>query len=130
MMRSPNSVEQRPQQQKRVAVPAADVFAVDEDSRIAPQRVGDAERDGIEECVALAIEREPWVFRRQRRAQIDRKPRLRLERLDALLEAHRRRRLRVPASAGSGHGASITARASVSTSSTRFLLEALERRSP
>ena len=48
-MRSPNSFEQRPQQQERVAVLAADVLAVDEDARIGAQRVADAEHHRFEE---------------------------------------------------------------------------------
>ena len=57
MMRSPNSVEQRPEQQERVAVLAADVLAKDEDARIGPQRISDAERDGFEKRLPFAIER-------------------------------------------------------------------------
>ena len=48
--------EQRAEQQKRVAVSAADVLAVDEHARIGTERVGDAERDSLEERVALLVE--------------------------------------------------------------------------
>ena len=48
--------EERAEQQKRVAVSAADVLAVDEDARIGTERVGDAERHSLEERVALLVE--------------------------------------------------------------------------
>ena len=48
--------EQRAEQQKRVAVSAADVLAVDEDARIGAERVGDAERHRLEERLAFLVE--------------------------------------------------------------------------
>ena len=51
-------LEERPQQQERVAVLAAHVLAVDEDARIGAKRVRDAESDRIQKCVTLPIERQ------------------------------------------------------------------------
>src|ERR1044071_8158561 len=49
--------QERRQKEEGVAVLAADVLAVDEDARIAPQRVADAEHDGFEEGIAFRVER-------------------------------------------------------------------------
>ena len=69
MMRSPNSFEQRTQQQERVAVLAADVLAVDEHARVGAQRVAHAEHHRLEERAALRVERQAGLERRQRRGQ-------------------------------------------------------------
>ena len=61
-------LEQRAQQQERVAVLAADVLAVDEHARIGAQRIADAEHHGFEEGAALLVERQARVERRQLRA--------------------------------------------------------------
>ena len=62
-------LEQRAQQQERVAVLSADVFAVDEHARIGPQRIADAEHHRFEEGVALLVERQSGFERRQIRGQ-------------------------------------------------------------
>ena len=109
-------LQQRPQQQERVAVAAADVLAVDEHARIGAQRVADAEHDGVEKRAALRIERrrrfdavrlKPDATSIQRASAAppsggprDRAPR----RARAAARSRTRRR---PPAAGSGHGASI-----------------------
>jgi hypothetical protein len=50
-------LQERLQQQKRVAVIPADVFAVHEYARIGAQRIADAEHDAFEERLALRVER-------------------------------------------------------------------------
>src|SRR5438093_1545689 len=50
-------LQERAQQQKCVAVAAADVLAVHEHPRIAAKRVADAEHHGLEEGPAFRVER-------------------------------------------------------------------------
>ena len=61
MMRSPNSFEQRPQQQERAAVVAADVLAVDEHARIGTQRIADAGSHRFEKGRPLPVERQAGI---------------------------------------------------------------------
>ena len=109
-------LEQRPQQQERVAVFAADVLAEHEDTRIGRERVADALHHRFEKRHALAVER--WRgFDRERR---------RLEARAALPVEHVHARARrgvigddaEVTDAGSGHDASMTARASASTAAS------------
>ena len=102
-------LEQRPQQQERVAVLAADVLAVDEDARVGAQRVADAQHDGIEERVSLRVEGGPRLERRQGSGLLapphgSRGSTRRREGSPAMTFW--------PATSGSGHGASMTRRAS------------------
>ena len=107
-------LEQRPQQQKRVAVLPADVLAVDEDARIGAQRVADAEHHGLEERAAL---RDRTAGRRLRAPAAPRLSSMaraarRLEHLDRAARGGSSANTPSPALAASGHGASITACAS------------------
>ncbi len=65
-------LEERPQQQERVAVRAADVLAVDEYARIGAQRITDAEHHGFEKRFAFRIERRSRL-QSNRRARGDRR---------------------------------------------------------
>ncbi len=49
-------VQQRPQKQKRVAVLAADILAIDERAWIVSQRIANAEHDRFEKSFAFGIE--------------------------------------------------------------------------
>ncbi len=53
----PVLLEQRSQQQKRVAVPAADILADDEGAGVRGERVADAVHDGVKKSHALLVER-------------------------------------------------------------------------
>ena len=64
-------LQQRTEQQERVAVLAADVLAVDEHARIGPQRVADAQHHRFEKCAAVLVERQSRFEARQRWVQID-----------------------------------------------------------
>jgi hypothetical protein len=64
-------LEQRAQQQEGVAVAAADVLAVHEHARVAPERVADAEHHRVEEGTALRVE----GWRRLDRSTFDRRGR-------------------------------------------------------
>ena len=110
MIRSPNSFEQRAQQQERVAVVPADVFAVDEHARVGAQRVADAEHDRVEERAAPS-DRTAGLGSsgRQRRVEIDRVRRTaRIEHFDVRRGVRSPANTPMPACAGSGHGASMT----------------------
>ena len=86
-------LEQRPQQQKRVAVLAADVLAEHERARIGVERVADAVHDGFEERHALLVERRR-VLDGERRRRWPACGGVALEHLDARRAASDRRRSR------------------------------------
>ena len=110
-------LEQRPQQQERVAVGAADVLAVDEDARIGAQGVADAEHHRLEKRVALLVERQAGFERRQRRR---RHPVARRAGSSTSTRTRGASSLNtpIPASSGSGHGSATTRCACASTRSS------------
>ncbi len=81
-MRGAELLQQRAEQQERVAVLAADILAVDEHPRIHAQRVPHAHHHGIEERAPLRVARRVRLERRQRRIDVDGGPPRRLEHLD------------------------------------------------
>ena len=109
-------LQQRPQQQKRVAVLAADVLAVHEHARIGASASPIAEHDGIEERPALRIERRAGLERRQRGpVGVERASRTAGSSTSTCARGSSFANTPTPAVRGSGHGASITARACSST---------------
>ena len=76
--------EERTEQQKRVAVRAADVFAEDEHRGVGTKRIANAEHHRFEQRAAGAIERSTRVERRKRRVGLEVQPHLRIEHFDSL----------------------------------------------
>ena len=109
--------EQRPQQQERVAVRAADVLAEDEDARIGAQRVAHARASRLREtCCPARSNGGPARPPAAPDPESTALPPRRIEHLDAHARRLVRERRPRPRAIGSGHGASMTARASRSTS--------------
>ena len=94
----PELFEQRPQQQERIAIRAADILAEHEDAGIGGQRVPDARGDAFEKGGSATVEGRPWIDLRQRRIPVDGSPPRRVEHL----HAHPRRL--VCGNAGAGEG--------------------------
>ena len=103
-------LEQRPQQQERVAVRTADVLAVDEDPRIGSQRVARRRASPLRATCVRAVERHPRLeppaaTRRARRRRQPRRPAARGGRAALRRRTHRSPLLLRPARARRSPGA-------------------------